>query len=117
MEHGVRDNLGYHLDANAHPTLAALLKAQGYATGGAVSAYVLRGATGIGTSFDFYEDRITPPEGSQAAAQARWQGGETATLALKWLRGVKDRPFFLFFHIYEPHSPISHRSRSGAATR
>jgi choline-sulfatase len=105
FEHGVRDNLGYHLDAKAHPTLAGLLKAQGYATGGAVSAYVLRGATGIGTSFDFYEDGVTAPEGSQAASQAQRRGGETAALALRWLQKVKDGPFFLFFHIYEPHSP------------
>ncbi len=41
--HGVRDNLGYRLDAQAHPTLAARLRARGYATGAAVSAYVLRG--------------------------------------------------------------------------
>ncbi len=43
FEHGVRDNLGYELDAAKHPTLASLLKAQGYATGAAVSAYVIRG--------------------------------------------------------------------------
>jgi choline-sulfatase len=105
FEHGVRDNLGYRLDAKAHPTLATLLKAQGYATGGAVSAYVLRGATGIGTSFDFYDDRIEAPEGSQAASQAQRRGGETAALASKWLQRVKDGPFFLFFHVYEPHAP------------
>src|SRR5687767_7317540 len=33
FEHGVRDNLGYRLDAKAHPTLQGLLKARGYATG------------------------------------------------------------------------------------
>jgi choline-sulfatase len=105
FEHGVRDNLGYRLDAKAHPTLATLLKAQGYATGGAVSAYVLRGATGIGTSFDFYDDRIEAPEGSQAASQAQRRGGQTAALASKWLQRVKDGPFFLFLHVYEPHAP------------
>ena len=47
-EHGVRTNLGYRFDGDAHPTLARILRAQGYATGAAVSAYVLRGATGIG---------------------------------------------------------------------
>src|SRR5438034_121330 len=41
-EHGVRDNLGYHLDVKAK-TLAEMLKTKGYATGGAVSAVVLRG--------------------------------------------------------------------------
>src|SRR5882672_9864332 len=53
-EHGVRANLGYHFDGNAHPTLARILRTHGYATGAAVSTYVLRGATGIGESLDFF---------------------------------------------------------------
>src|SRR5512141_80530 len=36
FEHGVRDNVGYRLDAQRHPTLAAVLRARGYATGAAV---------------------------------------------------------------------------------
>jgi len=50
-EHGVRDNGGYRFDASAHPTLAGLLRASGYRTGAAVSAYVLRGATGVSSGF------------------------------------------------------------------
>src|SRR5262245_54106719 len=46
-EHAVRNNLGYRFDGARHRTLARLLKVQGYATGAAVSAYVLRGATGL----------------------------------------------------------------------
>ena len=40
-EHGVRNNIGYRLDAK-HETLAETLRARGYATGAAVSAFVLR---------------------------------------------------------------------------
>jgi choline-sulfatase len=104
-DHGVRDNLGYRLDTQAHPTLAALLKAHGYATGAAVSAYVLRGGTGLADSFDFYDDEIPIPKGSESAALAQRRGGETAERALGWLRGARAGPFFLFFHIYEPHLP------------
>src|SRR5258706_13645103 len=50
-EHGVRDNAGYRFEAGAHPTLAGVLRANGYRTGAAVSAYVLRGATGAGAGF------------------------------------------------------------------
>src|SRR2546422_1268990 len=46
-EHGVRTNLGYRFDGDAHPTLARILRARGSATGAAASAYWLRGATGI----------------------------------------------------------------------
>jgi len=105
FEHGVRDNLGYRLDVKAHPTLAQLLKEKGYATGGAVSAYVLRGGSGIGEGFDAYEDKIVAPAGSDALGRVQRPGGETAALASAWVDTVKDRPFFLFFHVYEPHAP------------
>ncbi len=41
-EHGVRNNVGFVFDGRAHPSLPLLLKAHGYATGAAVSSYVLR---------------------------------------------------------------------------
>src|SRR5260221_12335902 len=67
-EHGVRDNGGYRFDAAAHPTLAGLLRKNGYRTGAAVSAYVLRGATGVSSGFDDYDDAIgivdRAPEGA-----------------------------------------------------
>ncbi|HVE13446.1 MAG TPA: sulfatase-like hydrolase/transferase, partial [Elusimicrobiota bacterium] len=40
--HGVRDNLGYRYDGQRWPTLATVFARAGYATGGFVSAYVLR---------------------------------------------------------------------------
>ena len=55
--------MGYRLDAQRisrgeMPYLPQILKGKGYATGGAVSAYVLLGKNGLGTGFDFYEDGI-----------------------------------------------------------
>ena len=64
FEHGVRDNLGYHFESKSHPTLPGLLKSKGYATGAAVSAYVLRAGTGIGDGFDFYDDKMVVPFGT-----------------------------------------------------
>jgi arylsulfatase A-like enzyme len=105
FEHGVRDNLGYRFDARAHPTLQSILKARGYATGAAVSAHVLRGRTGIGEGFDFYDDKIVAPAGADALGRVQRPGRDTARIASSWLAGVRDRPFFLFFHVYEPHAP------------
>src|SRR6185503_9721758 len=37
-------------------------------------------------------------------------GSETLRLSLDWLRSVssdRDKPFFFFFHIYEPHTPYA----------
>jgi arylsulfatase A-like enzyme/Flp pilus assembly protein TadD len=103
--HGVRNNIGYRLDAKAHSTLARLLKDKGYATGASVSAWVLRSQTGLGDAFDFYDDAIEPPPGSKAASQAQRPGTETLSRALAWTETVRGRPFFLFVHLYEPHSP------------
>jgi arylsulfatase A-like enzyme/Flp pilus assembly protein TadD len=105
FEHGVRDNLGYRLDTSAHPTLATLLKEKGYATAAAVSAYVLRGGSGLAAGFDLYDDRIVSPPGSDALGRVQRPGSETAAIAARWLEGTRNRPVFLFFHVYEPHAP------------
>jgi len=109
--HGVRDNVGYKLDAGKItrgelPFLPQILKRAGYATGGAVSAYVLQGKTGISTGFDFYEDGIEFRTGTGLGGLQR-AGGDTLSVARPWLESVKDKPFFFFFHIYEPHSPYT----------
>ncbi|HEV2064086.1 MAG TPA: sulfatase-like hydrolase/transferase [Thermoanaerobaculia bacterium] len=104
-DHGVRDNLGYRLDGKSHPTLARLAKDHGYATGAAVSAFVLRAATGLSEGFDFYDDAIEAPAQSQAVSQARRPGGETVARAVTWLDGAAGKPVLFFLHLYEPHAP------------
>jgi arylsulfatase A-like enzyme/Tfp pilus assembly protein PilF len=104
--HGVRDNVGYPFDVAKHPFLPRLLAGRGYDTGGAVSAFVLRAETGLGKGFDFYDSNLRPPAHVTLDLVQR-AGGDTARLLLDWLRNRADqeRPFFLFFHLYEPHSP------------
>lgn len=104
--HGVRDNVGYPFEAGRHPYLPRLFKEAGYETGAAVSSYVLRGETGLAASFDFYEDRFSAAPGATADAAQR-PGDETARLALDWIRSRAGKPFFFFFHIYEPHFPYA----------
>jgi arylsulfatase A-like enzyme/predicted Zn-dependent protease len=103
-DHGVRDNMGYTVDVTRTPLLQQTLKEAGYATGAGISAYVLRRATGIGAGFDFFEDDIEPTTGLGIQISQR-PGLETLAAVQPWLRAVADGPFFLFFHIYEPHSP------------
>jgi len=103
-QNGVRDNLGYALSAGPM-TLAAYLKAQGYATGAAVSSIVLSHATGISRGFDFYEDNVEPTKVSQTLSRVQRHGGETAALLQDWIGPRADAPFFAFLHLFEPHSP------------
>jgi len=99
----VRNNIGYRLDA-AVPTIPKALKSKGYDTGGAVSAYVLRGNTGLGASFDFYDDGIGAKANAPIGTLQR-SGFDTSAIARRWVTGHKGKPFFFFLHLFEPHSP------------
>ena len=105
--HGVRDNLGYTVDPSKGALLQQILKSDGYATGAGVSAFVLRRATGIDAGFDFYEDGIelTPDHSSSGIQALQRPGLETLEAVRPWMRTVVGQPFFLFFHVFEPHTP------------
>ena len=103
-EHGVRDNAGFHFDGAQHPSLPRLLHDRGYATGAAVSSYVLRGETGLGPLFDAYDDATNARAGAAFTDYQR-SGNVTEAVAEKWIDAHDSAPFFYFFHIYEPHVP------------
>jgi arylsulfatase A-like enzyme/tetratricopeptide (TPR) repeat protein len=101
----VRNNVGFRYDPTKFPALPQLLKANGYATGAAVSSYVIRGETGLATVFDWYDDSVEARTGASAVEQER-TGAATAAVAEQWLQSVKG-PFFLMLHLYEPHAPYN----------
>lgn len=103
-DHGIRDNIGFTL-AEKVPSLPALLKSNGYATGAAVSAFVLRKGTGIARGFDAYDDEVEPIGTSQIISRVQRPGGETVAAARKWLDQHGGQPFFYFLHLYDPHTP------------
>jgi arylsulfatase A-like enzyme/Flp pilus assembly protein TadD len=104
---GVRNNLGYRFDSAAHPSLPTLLKAKGYATGAAVSAYVLRGATGLASAFDDYDDQIDRSSEGGAMGELQRSGDETVAAAIRWVDAKRDQPFFFLLHLFEPHAPYT----------
>ncbi len=115
-EHGVRNNIGFVFDGKTHPSLPVFLKEHGYATGAAVSSYVLRYETGLGPLFDYYEDSVGIAPGVESVHYRR-SGDKTAAFAERWIAAHDGKPFFFFFHIYEPHLPYDppepFRSRYG----
>lgn len=105
--HGVRDNRGYPFDAGRWPFLPSLLQRHGYATAGAVSAYVLHRSSGFGAQgFDLYDDAIDASRPGALGGVDR-PGPETLAAVEPWLRQRTEakKPFFLFFHLFEPHLP------------
>jgi len=105
-DHGIRDNIGFRLDDKI-PTLAEVLKQNGYATGGAVSAFVLRRESGIGRGFDFYDDQVEPVGPSQVIGRVQRDGRETIQVAQSWIDQHAQKPFFFFLHLYDPHTPYT----------
>ncbi len=102
--HGVRDNLGYRFKAAERPYLPRTLRDAGYATGGAISAFVLRPETGVADGFDFFAGDVELRVNESIGSSQR-PCGETLDKARPWLDQRGDKKFFFFFHIYEPHTP------------
>lgn len=103
-QHGVRNNLGYTYDGSKHTSIAKLLKSEGYVTGAAISAYVLRGSTGLGAEFDFYEDAVSA-RADVSVGELQRTGDATVAAAEPWLGANGGRPFFFLLHLFEPHTP------------
>ncbi len=107
-EHGVRDNIGFTLKAG-RPTLASILKGVGFATGGFVSAYVLRAETGLSGGFQTYDAEMKRERGDESMGELQRSGAETIAKAREWLERIRSEGgtprYFLFLHLYEPHSP------------
>ena len=106
LHHGVRDNIGYAVDADER-TLAARLKAAGYATGAAVSAFVLRHQTGIARGFDAFDDALTIAGSGESLSETQRDGAQTVEALARWVDEHAAQPLFAFLHLYEPHAPYA----------
>jgi tetratricopeptide (TPR) repeat protein len=104
-EHGNRDNIGYVLNPNVK-SVAEILKANGYATGAAVSAFVLRRESGLNRGFDLYDDAVEPITSARTIGNIQRDGGLTEKIAAEWI-GKQRKPVFFFLHLYEPHTPYT----------
>jgi choline-sulfatase len=110
FEHGVRDNVGFALRPSER-MLQHLLRERGYATGGFVSAYVLRKETGIGAGFDVYDSEFPASSPELSIGQVQRDGAQTVEHAMRWMAQAASGSFFVFLHLYEPHVPYTPPSR------
>ena len=101
--HGVRDNINYRLH-ESHTTLAERLRAYGYQSTAIIGAFVLDSQTGIDQGFDSFDDRLVAGAASAGDRPER-RAEEVSQLAIRWLAGAPQEPFFLFLHYYDPHDP------------
>jgi arylsulfatase A-like enzyme/Flp pilus assembly protein TadD len=102
---GMHDFSGNKLNPK-QPTLASVLKRQGYTTGAVIGSAVLDARFGLNQGFDFYYDHFdfSRLEESNLEEMER-PGNVVADVALDWLGKNRQNRFFLWMHLYDPHYP------------
>src|SRR5207302_1526347 len=102
---GMHDFSGNKLNPS-QPTLASVLKQQGYVTGAVLGSAVLDSRFGLNRGFDFYYDHFdfNRLEESNLEEMER-PGNVVADATLDWLGKNYQNKFFLWMHLYDPHYP------------
>ena len=97
QDHNLSDNYGILSDANV--TLAERLRAAGYQTAAVTCQRAIGPDAGFGQGFD----QFVPAE-----AVSGTDGRLAVDAARRWLdewHAEGDRPFFLWVHVFDPHTP------------
>ncbi len=103
--HGVRDNGGFLVPGEL-VTLAEVFKERGYETSAFVAAYVLDSKWGLDQGFDHYFDNFDFSKYEKISlGSVQRPANEVMDEALAWLEDRKDKKFFTWIHLYDPHTP------------
>jgi arylsulfatase A-like enzyme/Tfp pilus assembly protein PilF len=104
FHNGVQDFTGQPLKPEVR-SVAQALQAQGYDTAAIVSSYVLDRSWGLNRGFGLYYDVF---KGSSFLENdpglVERKAGPSVDEALQWVRKSRSKPFFLWLHLYDPHS-------------
>jgi arylsulfatase A-like enzyme/tetratricopeptide (TPR) repeat protein len=116
FEHGLRDNSGYRLRADAR-TAATLLKDAGYDTAAFVGAYPVHSRFGLNRGFDLYDDRFGETRAPTEFVMPERPASAVVPLARTWIASRPStgpnaeaaapgsRPWFVWVHLFDPHAP------------
>lgn len=95
-------------------TLAELMEANGYATGGFVSAFPVTKHYGLHQGFATWDEefhkkdevKILSDTGVVNTGTAQRTCAATTEKAIAWLRNHSEKPFFSWIHYFDAHDPI-----------
>src|SRR6188474_2478981 len=99
-QHGVRDDAGFALKEDVQ-TLAEMLRNRGFATGAAVSSFLLRPDSGVAQGFKFYDAELPVRTGVDAGPVLERSASETLDAAETWVRMQGGRRFFLLVQVHQ----------------
>jgi len=112
--HGVRVN-GNTALSDGQTTLAEAFAGRGYDTGAFIAAFVLDGRWGLKQGFAYYDDQFDLKKYARIdLASVQRPGNEVMDTALTWLEARKEKPFFAWIHLYDPHHPYEPPEPYGA---
>src|SRR6266404_6040990 len=105
MLNGMHDFAANKLGAT-QPTLASVLKENGYATAAVIGSAVLDSRFGLNRGFDFYYDHFDFNRLQESNLEEMERPGNlVADVTLDWLSKNYSKKFFLWMHLYDPHYP------------
>lgn len=103
---GVQDN-GDRLPASA-VTLAGTLHSHGYQTAAFLGGFVLDRRFGLDQGFDTYEGpQASLSAGDTDPGDVKRKGDAVTQAGEAWLSDHGNKPFFLFLHLYDLHTPYN----------
>ena len=104
-QHGVRDNGGFTVGDDIQ-MLAEMMRSRGFATGAAVSSFLLRPETGIAQGFGFYDAELPASDADAGPVLAR-SASATIDAAESWVRMQSGRRFFLFVQVSQSDADLA----------
>ena len=105
--HGVRIN-GDTALSEKHDTMAEALSRRGYDCGAFIGAFVLDGRWGLKQGFAHYDDDFDLNKYKQLdLGLVQKPSQEVVNEAIAWLSPRKEKPFFAWLHLYDPHIPYT----------
>jgi arylsulfatase A-like enzyme/Tfp pilus assembly protein PilF len=104
LYHRVRDNGGFLVPGKLQ-LVSEVLKENGFSTAAFVGAFVLHSKWGLNQGFDFYSDRFDASRYGKILLENDRPAGAVLGDASQWIVKNKDKRFFTWIHLYDPHSP------------
>lgn len=106
LYHQVRDNGGFVVPQKLL-LLSEILRKYDYSSSAFVAAYVLHSKWGLNRGFDVYSDTFKQNSEDKIISldEIQKRASEVLRGASAWLAKKKDKKFFSWIHLYDPHAP------------